>query len=256
MLSIEKIKPLLESLGLWLELGSSETLYLYSGERLIGECSFEKEEEGHFHISRIDIDEECDRNKGYGSILMYATLSYMFELGATECTLTGFPSNFSFYVKNGFYDYAPGHCPPDETHWYQLSPEEKKDILYEFEKRYYDDKSTFFEAEEHLSLVFRFQNTYAIGIANQNIDRLWRYLNEMLFENLDWDSVEPLLTDTYEEEESMECNSMDLEESPELQLNDTLDQYKNQCWALFYNFKTNSSNEEQAFATHIHHSMV
>lgn len=190
---MEKIKPLLESLGLLLKCEvkiyegyETSCMSLYAGGRLAGECFFREEEKGHFHIPRIDIDEECDRSKGYGSILMYATISHMYALeGTVKCTLTGFPSNFSFYVRNGYYDYSSRPYAEsytlDETVWYQLSVKKKQDILYQSEESYYKDRSAYFSNEdEQICLVFKFQSTDAIGIANQNIDTLIAHYKDQI----------------------------------------------------------------------------
>lgn len=130
MFAIEKLKPLLEALDLRLEYSRQEyrkedslCICLYEKDRLIGECFIDDNdiEFGHCHIKRIDILKKWDRKKGFGSILMYATLAHLSALGASECTLTGFPRNFSFYVKNGFHDYLS-----NESSWYSLSIQEKK----------------------------------------------------------------------------------------------------------------------------------
>jgi hypothetical protein len=132
-------------------------------------------EEEQVHLDRVEIIERQQRSVGLGSILLAYFLCDVFNNEKiSECLLTGFPINCSFYFKNGF-------CLPDSTtelsleDWYSLTIDAKKDQLYEEEKdNISESKDEFFKSKiEGFAFSFQKNQPRAQALLEQSIDAIY-----------------------------------------------------------------------------------
>jgi|GEM_PF-6764097 len=178
-LNVQYVNNILAILRLNIEISTNEYdaninepltyLRLYNADKnKIGRCRFYLQEENNrlSYIQNIDIYYDAEKNKGYGTILLYAALCKMQELNVTGCNLRCKPGTAEFYYKNGF-------CLEDDKDinaWFQYDINEKKLHTFNFDGGGYEYDEYFkCQDDARLELAFILENESAINLINEKL---------------------------------------------------------------------------------------